>query len=227
MGYQSTGPASATSIVNTGATCVAITATGQPAGGTFRWSTSSSGVTLQNATAATVTVCSAAGYFSQNRGDVAVNVTYSADGETSSAATTTVTVLKPSALTTLSDATNATGHQCIQGSGPFTAASSYYTDTLSGARYTSYVRTRNYSLQDQFGSTIALSMVLNESYSPPVVTIGSGVGSQAPDFFVYCSQTCRQGGSDSVSATQTIYANNVALATKAVNWTCSGVTVNP
>jgi hypothetical protein len=227
MGYQQPGPASAQSIVNTGATCVAIAAAGRPAGGTFSWTASGAGVTLRNTAAATVTVCSSAGYFSQSSGDVAIHVTYTADGETSSAATTTVTVLKPGALTTLSDVTNGTGHQCIQGSGPFTAASSYYSDTLSGARYTSYVRTRNYSIQDQFGGTIGLSMVLNESYLPAIVSIGAGVGSQAPDFFVYCSQTCRLTGNDSLSATQTIYANNVPLANKAVTWTCSGVTVNP
>ena len=93
----------------------------------------------------------------------------------------------------------------------------------------SYLRNRTYRFQDQFNNPITLSMSLNESYPPGAsnVNIGSGVGAVATDFFAYCSQTCRQGGSATVSSTQTIYANNVALPPKAVTWTCSAVTIEP
>ena len=46
------------------------------------------------------------------------------------------------------DTTNPTGHTCIQGAGAFTATQSYYIDSLIGARYSSYVRYRIYSVQD-------------------------------------------------------------------------------
>ena len=209
--------------------CVPIQANGQPEGGAFSWSTSSQSVTLQNANTANVTVCSALGKFSQNPGDVAVNVTYTVGGVPSSAATTTLTVLKPTTLVLNpnTDTTNPTGHTCIQGVGGFTDTQSYYVDSQIGARYTSYVRYRTYSVQDQFANTIPWNMSLNESYIPigSNVKTGSGPGATAPDYFFYCSQTCRQGGSDSVAATQTITANNFTIATKAVTWTCAGVTI--
>jgi len=231
MGSAAEGPAASIPPAN----CVPIPAAGQPSGGAFLWSTASPSVNLGNASTATVTVCSNPGYQSSQPGDVTVNVTYTVGGETSLPATTAITILWPSAITTASDNTSPTGHACIgtQGTIPpnsFTAASSYYSDTLAGASYMSYLRNRTYQFQDQFSNPItALSMSLNESYPPGTsnVNTGSGVGAVATDFFVYCSQTCRQGGSATASSTQTIYANNVALPPKAVTWTCSAVTIVP
>jgi hypothetical protein len=230
MGSAAEGPAASIPPAN----CAQVQAAGQPSGGAFLWSTASQSVNLGNANAATVTVCSNPGYQSSQPGDVAVNVTYTVGGETSLPATTAITILWPSAIQTASDTTNSTGHQCIgtQGAIPdnsFTQASSYYADTLAGATYLSYLRNRTYQFQDQFQNPITLFMSLNESYPPGTANVntGSGVGAVATDFLTRCSQTCRQGGSETASSTQTIYANNVPLPTKQVTWTCSAVTIVP
>ncbi|MGA2119596.1 MAG: hypothetical protein ABSH56_33225 [Bryobacteraceae bacterium] len=113
---------------------------------------------------------------------------------------------------------------------------SYYADSLVGATYTSYLLSRVYgtitppaSVFDQFApETVQLSMALAETYSPTQqgVTVNTGTGANVvvTDFFVFCSQTCRQNGTQTVTATQTIYANNFSVATKNVTWTCTGAT---
>jgi hypothetical protein len=214
--------------------CVPITANGQPAGGAFQWATTSQSVNLQDANMQTATVCSNAGFKSSKSGDVPVTVTYTVNGQTTPAATTTVTILWPNAIQTATDVTNATGHQCIGTTGTIPpnssiAPSSYYIDTLAGATYTSYLRVRTYQIQDQFQNQIMLNMSINESYNPSAgITIGSGEGYLVTDDFYYCSQTCRQGGSETVNSTQTISLNNVNLPNnKAVTWTCSGATIMP
>jgi hypothetical protein len=172
--------------------------------------------------------CSVVGKFSKDPGDVAVNVTYSVGGVPSPAATTTLTVLKPTTLVlNPGETTKPTGHTCIQGVGDFTETQSYYEDSLTGARYPSYVRSRTYSVQDQFTASIPFNMSLVESYSPVEANVktGAGTGATVPDYFAYCSQTCRQKGSESVAATQTITANDFTIATKGVTWTCTGVVI--
>ena len=82
-------------------------------------------------------------------------------------------------------------------------------------------------MQDQFPpETIQLQMALAETYSPTElgVNTGSGVGVVVTDYFCHCSQTCRQNGAETLTAAQTIYANNLIIATKNVTWTCTGVT---
>jgi hypothetical protein len=89
---------------------------------------------------------------------------------------------------------------------------------------------RNYQL------AIPLKTALNLKIASSVANVFDQAGNQVytgsplpaagvTDFFAHCSQVCRQGGSESVIATQTIYANNFPIATKAVMWTCAGVTI--
>ena len=208
---------------------IPIMANGQPSGGTFQWTTTSPLVTLTNAQSQTVTVTSVSGGYSQKAGDVAVEVVYTVGGVSSPPSTSTLTVSKPQTLVLVSDSTNNTGHSCNQGTGPFTQSQSYYTDTLIGAHYTSYVRNRLYSIQDYLGNTVSLSMNLFESYSPleNQISVGTGVGATATDYFAHCSQTCRTGGTETLTSNQSIYANNFPIAYKAVSWTCTAVTVVP
>jgi hypothetical protein len=226
LAFKSSGLSTVTPEEDSG--CVPIQANGQPEGGAFSWSTSSQSVTLQNAGTATVTVCAVDGAYSHTQGDVAVNVKYTVDNVPSPTATTTLTISKPTVL--LPPGTNTFdpgGHTCIAGAGVSTAARSYCSGDPDGTTYTSYLRHREYPVQDQLQQTIPFNMALNESYtpSPANAIIGSGFGNQAKDDFYYCSPACRQGGGDSVTAAQTIYANNFAISTKSVTWTCTGVTV--
>jgi hypothetical protein len=128
---------------------------------------------------------------------------------------------------TTSDNTTPKGHTCISANGTNSCSTSYYSD-VSGASYTSYLRTRIYKVSDNLGSPIGLNMDIQESYSPAAnVSTGSGIGATVTDCFYMCSQACRLGGSASLSSTQTIVLNGQQVATKSVNWTCSGVTVTP
>jgi hypothetical protein len=218
-------------------TCVTITAASDPAsGGTFSWTTSSSVVTLSNTSSATVTVCSATGQSSSasSKSGEAIKVTYTVSNTPSSPATTLVVVLLPSALVLQTSNFNPTGFTCVAATSAPTPAcvnccsSMTYADNgvPPGSQYTSYLLTRQYYINDQYGNKITLNMGLNESYSIGVNT-GSGTGATVSDCFSHCSQACRQGGTDTPSATQTIYANGFAIATESVSWSCTGATVTP
>jgi hypothetical protein len=228
MGFT-TGPDTRAPVAN----CVAIQANAQPSGGSFSWSTASSAVSLQNANTSQVTVCSVSGGYSRQAGDVAVSVVYTVNGVSSKTGTTTLTVSRPQVLLSpYYDNVSPTGHKCVQGSGQllqqFLHDQSYYNDSLLGATYQSYVRDRDYHVQDQLSNTVSYSMNVFESYTPArQVSTGIGAGVNVTDFFAYCSQTCRQGGTDSVNANQSIYANNYLIGTKAVTWTCTSATVSP
>jgi hypothetical protein len=207
-------------------TCVNITASSSPSGGSFSWTTSSSTVALTNTTNATVTVCSVADQYSNAVGDVSVMVSYTAGGQSASA-TTTLTVLEPVSLTTTNDNANNTGHTCVSGSGTNSCSTSYYSDSPN-VSYASYVKTREYSVNSNLGSTISLNMNLSESYTgAPNVTTGAGIGSTVTDCFYYCAQACRLGKTSSISGTQTITANGFTVATKSVTWACGGASVTP
>jgi hypothetical protein len=85
---------------------VTMTAQGNPTGGTYSWSTTSSKVTLSNTTSSTVTVTAASMSTSQN--DTPIKVTYTVNGA-SSDATQNVTVQKPTSMgfvSVVSDAAN-------------------------------------------------------------------------------------------------------------------------
>ena len=133
-------------------------------------------------------------------------------------------MIKPISLTQVSSTPDASGHTCTPGSGTSNCSQSYYTDS-GGVGYTSYVRTIIYSVNGSVGGTIGLNMQLEESFNIPNVITGGGVGSGITDCFYFCSQTCRTGGSDSQSGTQTIKANGFTVATKSVTWNCTDASV--
>ena len=209
-----------------------FSAAGSPAGGTYNWTTSSSKVTLTNATSATVTVTAAAA--STSIGDVPLTVTYTLNGQNGTTSTN-ISVEQPTSLQVNSDSTNATGHTCVSGTGTPSCSQSYF-QGRSGS-YQSYVRNRVYNIMDQFNPPRQIqgyNLDNQESYSTPsgqcagtAPNTGAGLGAQISDCFYFCSATCQSGGSCSVSATQTITSNGFTVATKSVTWTCSGVTVSP
>ncbi|MGH9433391.1 MAG: hypothetical protein ACRD3T_17810 [Terriglobia bacterium] len=216
---------------NSGPDSVTLTATPSSDGGTYSWSTSGDKVTLTNTTSQSVTVTSTAASTAIN--DVSVTVTYTLDNQHAKA-TQDLTVEKPTSLQVESDSTNPTGHTCTGGSGTAMCSQSYFPGT---GTYTSYLRNRTYHIMDQFNPSRWIqgyALAIQESYTPPTgrcagppVNIGKGSGDTITDCFYFCSATCQSHGSCSVSATQTVTVNGFAVATKSVNWTCTGVTVTP
>lgn len=208
-----------------------MTASGNPSGGAYSWTTSSSKVSLTNTTSATVTVTAAAA--SGSVGDVPITVTYTLNGESGTAATN-ITVEQPTSLSIVSDTTNSTGHTCVGGTGSNTCSQSYFSGS---GTYTSYVHNRQYHVMDQLSPSRWIAgylMQIQESYSAPTgqcsgdsVATGGGSGDTVTDCFYFCGATCQSAGSCSVSATQTITVNGFTVATESVTWTCSGATVSP
>lgn len=201
-----------------------------PSGGTYNWSTTSSNVTLGGGTGSQVTVTAAAASVSQN--DTPITVTYTVSGQ-SGTNTLNITVVKPTSLSIVTDSTNGSGHTCTSSTVTPTCSESSYTGSGS---YTSYVHNRLYKVMDQFTNWISgYAMTLQESYSTPTgtcsgdsgVILGNGTGDEITDCWYFCSQTCKNGGTCGVSASQTVTVNGFTVATKSVNWTCTGATVTP
>lgn len=211
---------------STGPNSITLTATGSPTGGSFNWTSSSTKVTLTNASSASVTVTSAAE--STAIGDVPISVTYTVNQQ-SGEATKNITVAKATSLFVESDTTDPTGTPCnvtcLNGS--------------PGCSYNSYLRTRIYVVQDQFSrlfTSIGISSVdVRESYSgvtstcgasPPVTAVS--LTSRFDDKFSFCSSACLPGGPGCTnSATQTLTVNGFSVRTVSVTWTCTGVSLSP
>jgi hypothetical protein len=215
---------------STGPNSINLTATGTPSGGTYSWSTTSSKVTLSNTTSATAVVTSASA--SSAVGDVPVKVTYTYNGKSSNV-TKNVTVVKPISLSKTSDSANPTGHTCDPNA---TGNTCQRSDFEGNGTYTSYLRNITYDIMDQFSPPRAIkgfALENSESYTQPsgpcaggpIITGPASFGDTLTDCFYFCSETCRTGGSCNVSATQTIKSNGFTVATKNINWTCSGASV--
>ncbi len=210
---------------------MSLTASGDPAGGTYSWATTSSNVTLTNTSSATVTVTAAGA--SASIGDTPITVTYTLNSQSASS-TANITVSKPTSLQMppVTDSTNTTGHTCDASASSNTCTLSKFTGSGS---YTSYVRNRSYKILDQLNQWISgYALEIQESYTPPSgqcagdsVVTSAGFGDTVTDCFYFCSATCQSGGSCSVSATQTVTVNGFSVATKSVTWTCSSATVQP
>jgi hypothetical protein len=209
---------------------IQLTATGNPSGGTFSWSKNSTKVTLSNTTSATVTVTSAVA--SDFRNDVTITVTYTVNNQ-STTASQDITVVKPTSLTQTSSTPNPTGHTCDPSAPSNSCATSNFT---GNGIYSSYLTTITYDVMDQFTPAQVITgftLFISESYTPlqgsctsgTSTFTGTGVGQSITDCFFFCAEPCRIGGSCSVTSTQTIQVNGFSVATKSVNWTCSGVTV--
>jgi len=215
---------------SSGPNSIQLAASGLPPGGSFHWETTSNKVSLSNEDSATVTVTSVAA--SNSRNDVPITVTFTVDNVPSDPLTVQITVVRPASLQLVSDTTNPTGHICDPDAPSNECNKSSFE---GGGVYSSYRRDRTYHVMDHLNPAqwiAGFPLVLEESFSAPsgqcagdAVATGGGIGDTVIDCFYFCSEACRTGGSCSPSATQTIKANGFVVATKNVNWTCSGVAV--
>lgn len=227
-----------------GPTAPASTKTGQctasdpsPAGGNFSWSVSKNTLTLSATTGTSINYTAA--NQSTSVGDTFIDVTYTVNNLSASMASPLITVHKPNSLSAISDSTNPSGQSCTvkclanPGSGTCSA-------TTQDCQYSSYLRTRQYSTLDQFGNRFVnvgiSSVVADESLTttsstcqnvnfvvrPPVST---------PDFFDdfwLCHTCCLTGGPGcGVSRSQTITVNGITVRQVSINYSCSGVSLNP
>jgi hypothetical protein len=196
-----------------------------PVGGTYSW-TASAGVTLTNSTSQTATVTSTAA------GSSTITVTYSLNGRTASA-TTSVSVQKPSALRTVSDA----------------GATQTFDCTPLGLPYNGVQRLILYRVLDQSGivaiqfpnipvveSFVPVSNTCNIQNTPAPgngFTLSDGNFS-GPDQLAMCSPQCLPAdanhnplGSCTISYRQTWKANGYEVFNKLITDTCTSVTVGP
>ena len=202
---------------------ITLIASGNPTGGTFSWSTTSGKITLTTLNNTRVRVTSVAASGSPN--DIPITVTYTVNNQTSDPFTfNIITVVKPTSLQLISDTTDPDGHICDPSAPNNQCDKSKFSGNGS---YTSYRKDRTYRILDQFGIWMqAWGLEIVELFSPSVVPVTvAPPGDTIPDCFYFCSETCRTGGSESLSATQTIKANGFVVATKSVTWTCTGATV--
>ena len=192
---------------------VHLNSSGSPSGGIFRWTTTSNKVTLSNTSNQLVTVRSASASTGQN--DVTVKLTYTLNGQ-SATATQKLTVVKPASLSVSS-----------------TSKGSYYCSAYSCS---SYLRTVNYKIKDQFGNNFPRWTVwikeafsgatsnCSQVYSTPTPTNTTGSQASIRDNFSLCSPSCSQCGTGdgcTMTATQKWYVNGFAVQTKRVTWTCT------
>jgi hypothetical protein len=192
---------------------ITLTATGTPSGGTFSWTTTSSLVTLSNATSATVTVTSVNP--SMNKNDVPIKVTYTVNGASANA-TANATVQKPTSLAKVGTDSTTSPTACMAGSNP-------------GCSIT---RTFDYQVKDQWGDTMAFG---NMPFTDAITT-GSQNGCNLGGYNVtpagqstmadgtfheslgICAPACRVSGTCVTSGGCTTTANQV--------WTINGVALS-
>ena len=222
-----------------GANYISYTATCNPSNGEFSWTTSSSNVTLENATGPTVTVYSAKASTSLN--DTSIQVTCSLSGKTSAPVATALTVQQPTrVLKTGTDQTSAEATCSVQGS------------TGCGINPG---RTFTYQVEDQLTPPNAISAQLD--FFDGISTTGSngcnlgsytttcpsnsscgkltGTNGTFPEQLNICATACIASGKcigscagGPTSANQTWTVNGYALSAdiKALTYNCGSVLVN-
>ncbi|MEE8608483.1 MAG: hypothetical protein V3S55_12830, partial [Nitrospiraceae bacterium] len=196
-----------------------------PTGGTFTWGLNKNTVTLDAGGGA-------ANYFAANpstsQNDTIISPTYTVNNQQLTKQSAPITVHKPTSLFVESDTTNPTGNTCNVSC----------LDGSPGCSYNSYLRTRFYVVKDQFNqlfTNVGINTVdARESFFGVTSTCGGSVetgsdtGNRFRDDFRFCSSACLPGGGGCASsATQTITVNGFPVRTVNVNWTCTGVTLNP
>jgi len=227
-----------------GVNTIQLTANGTPSGGTFSWSTTSSKVSLSNTTSATVTVTSVSASTAQS--DTPVKVTYTLNSQ-SGAATSYITVQKPTVLVILGPDTTTSEASC--------------TTTVNGQPATGcgVTRTFTYQVLDQIGggepidssgmqvwdsitigstNQLGISGVATtctgagKTNSGPCgpVTNSSGEFGENPGLSV-CSTACYSSGTcivpaKTTTAAQTWYVNGFAVQTQQITYECNKVLVN-
>jgi energy-coupling factor transporter ATP-binding protein EcfA2 len=209
-------PVAASGTVNT----IQLTATGNPTGGTYQWSTSSSAVQLTNTSNATVTVTG------QSGGTASITVTYTLN-EQSGSASQTVTAQQPTSI-----------------------ASSFSPSSVScltvfpglGLNYSTSQVFINYTVNDQNGNPIQFQGIpTNESFSAISNNCGGVPNTPNPkpsstnsaggfnDTQVMCSSSClpangsgQPTGSCTLQVSQNITANGYSVQAKTITYTCIG-----
>jgi hypothetical protein len=222
-----------------------LTATANPTGGSFSWSTTSGKISLGNTSSSTVTVTSAAA--STSAGDTPVKVTYTYNGYPYTK-TSWITVQKPSVL-------------IIQGPDTTTSEGTCNAGVGTGCGVT---RTFTYQVLDQIGGGEAINFAGMQVWDS--ITIGSpndlgisgvtttctgtsagtnngpcnkatqsdGTFPEGPPFgtgLSVCSTACISGGtcvvpSKTTTAFQTIHVNGFAVQTQTLTDKCNKILVN-
>ena len=205
-----------------GITSNQVTATGQPSGGTYSWSSNNSNVSLSNTTSATVTMTAAAA------GTSTVTVTYTQNSQSVSASMT-VNVFQPSSVSILSDTGSTASHVCYAG---------------TSNQYYGPARSVQYQIQatNQSGNTVPVSaaVTMAESFTPvagPPPSCGSAPSPTSfptqqtfTDNFNYCSSSClpvannTPKGSCTLALQHVWTANGFPVFNHTLTYTCTSVT---
>jgi len=218
------------------------TANGSPPGGTYFWEVNTPTLSLGPAPGIK---CDAqcdytADGASASVGDTIITVTYVRGGQTARASSQPITVLRPEALLIRSDGTDPVGTACASvpclddpGGGTCNAVPG------SSCSYNSYLRTRVYSVLDQFGREFVnvgiTEAAVREEYSAITGTCtnvtlqtGTDMMSVFADRFSLCHTCCLPGGPGcNASSTQRISVNTHIVRVVNVDWGCTGVTLSP
>jgi len=212
-----------------------------PSGGTFSWSVSKSTVTLSSTSGASISYNSNSP--SSSQGDTIVSVTYTKNGQSATAQSSPITTHNPTSLTVTSDATNPTGYSCSgvssvpclanPGDGTCNA-------NTSACGYSSYLRTRGYSVVDQlnqqfvsvgiFDANVSESLPFSSTCPNITLTTGANTSSTFPDSFHLCHTCCLPSGpgcTAQTAPTQVISVNGLQVRSEAINWTCTSVSLTP
>jgi hypothetical protein len=199
---------------------IQLIGTGNPPGGTFGWSSSSSHVSLSNTSSDTVTVTSVSE--SGARNDVAVVLVYTVNARGNSA-TKQITVQKPTHMTfmsVLSEGTRTCGNDPISGQ-PMAGWTKFITWQLQDKWFQPIASVPTYDTMNAGSPNTCFLSVLEGS--PPGDTVGI-TGLWQHEYGV-CSTACPNGGSCTTNGTQRYFANGWQID---LPWTfhCNSITVD-
>lgn len=202
-------------------TSTQLTATGNPGGGTYQWTTSTSAVSLSGATSATVTASAS------SAGNPTLTVTYTVNGQPATA-TQQISVQQPAGFSVISDTGNQP-YQCTYQDG--------------SPAYTGVQRSVFYQLQDTSSPPVSIKVngvTMTESYS--TLSDGCGLG-QTPsikngptfgggewgDGFVICTPACQPGSSGYNPTCQSTFshqwkADGQLVLNRTVTYACQSIT---
>jgi hypothetical protein len=193
-----------------------ITATGEPSGGSFLWSTSSNKVTLANTTSSTVTVTAVSE--SGVTRDVTIDVVYTYNGEPMPPKHVPFTVQKPTFMDFVSLGTG-TAPSCPSG------------ESGNRKNITWQVADKNHNpipyrlpLYDTVTNVTpnsCFNLSAGEGTDPGG---GTGTGGRWEHKYRECSTACNNGGSCSVSGTQKYFIQGFEISL-GYTMTCTSITV--
>ena len=193
-----------------------IMATGSPSGGSYSWSTTSARVTLSNTTSSTVTVTAVSE--SATTGDVTINLVYTYDGKATPNVPIPFTVQKPTFMDPILPGPG-TAPSCPSGtSGP-------RKDILWQVADKNHnpipFRLPLYDTVTNVTPNSCLNPAAGEGTAPGG---GTGPGGRWNHKYRQCSSICNNGGSCSVTGTQTYFINGFEISL-GFTMTCTSITV--